>query len=91
MLTQLQIRDLAVIEAVTLDFGGGFTVLTGETGAGKSILIDALALALGERGDAGAVRAGASAIHRSSKCACSARRWRRGRDSRTTMRALRSA
>ena len=62
MLTQLQIRDLAVIEAVTLDFGGGFTVLTGETGAGKSILIDALALALGERGDAGAIRAGASRL-----------------------------
>jgi DNA repair protein RecN (Recombination protein N) len=37
MLTQLQIRDLAVIEAVTLDFGGGFTVLTGETGAGRYI------------------------------------------------------
>jgi len=62
MLSQLQIRDLAVIEDVTLDFGGGFTVLTGETGAGKSILIDALALAVGERGDAQAVRAGASRL-----------------------------
>jgi len=62
MLTQLQIRDLAVIEEVTLDFGSGFTVLTGETGAGKSILIDALALALGERGDAQAIRAGASRL-----------------------------
>lgn len=62
MLTQLQIRDLAVIEQVTLDFGSGFTVLTGETGAGKSILIDALALALGERGDAQAIRAGASRL-----------------------------
>ena len=41
MLTQLQIRDLAVIEAITVDFAQGFTVLTGETGAGKSILIDA--------------------------------------------------
>ena len=59
MLTQLQIRDLAVIEAITVDFEQGFTVLTGETGAGKSILIDALALALGERGDAQAIRAGA--------------------------------
>ncbi len=62
MLTQLQIRDLAVIEEVTLDFGSGFTVLTGETGAGKSILIDALALAVGERGDAQAIRAGASRL-----------------------------
>ena len=62
MLTQLQIRDLAVIEAITVDFEHGFTVLTGETGAGKSILIDALALALGERGDAQAIRAGASRL-----------------------------
>lgn len=62
MLTQLQIRDLAVIDEVTVDFGGGFTALTGETGAGKSILIDALALATGERGDAQAVRAGASRL-----------------------------
>lgn len=62
MLSQLQIRDLAVIEEVTLDFDSGFTVLTGETGAGKSILIDALALAVGERGDAQAIRAGASRL-----------------------------
>ena len=62
MLTQLQIRDLAVIEAITVDFACGFTVLTGETGAGKSILVDALALALGERGDAQAIRAGASRL-----------------------------
>lgn len=62
MLTQLQIRDLAVIEAITVDLQDGFTVLTGETGAGKSILIDALALALGERGDAQAIRAGASRL-----------------------------
>ena len=62
MLTQLQIRDLAVLEDVTVDFGSGFTVLTGETGAGKSILIDALALAVGERGDAQAIRAGASRL-----------------------------
>ena len=62
MLTQLQIRDLAVLEEVTVDFGSGFTVLTGETGAGKSILIDALALAVGERGDGQAIRAGASRL-----------------------------
>jgi DNA repair protein RecN (Recombination protein N) len=62
MLAQLQIRNLAVIEEVTVDLGKGFTVLTGETGAGKSILIDALALAIGERGDAQAIRAGASRL-----------------------------
>ncbi len=62
MLAQLHIRDLAILEDVTVDFDGGFTVLTGETGAGKSILIDALALALGERGDAQAIRAGASRL-----------------------------
>jgi DNA repair protein RecN (Recombination protein N) len=62
MLTQLQIRDLAVIEDVTVDFESGFTVLTGETGAGKSILIDALALAVGERADGQAIRAGASRL-----------------------------
>ncbi len=62
MLAQLQIRDLAVIEDVTIDLGRGFTVLSGETGAGKSILIDALALAIGERGDAQAIRAGASRL-----------------------------
>ncbi len=62
MLTQLQIRDLAVVEAVTVEFDQGFTALTGETGAGKSILIAALALALGERGDSQAIRAGASRL-----------------------------
>lgn len=62
MLTQLHIRDLAVLEEVTVDFSAGFTVLTGETGAGKSILIDALALVVGERGDAQAIRAGASRL-----------------------------
>ena len=62
MLRELQIRDLAVIEAVTVEFAGGFTALTGETGAGKSILIDALALAVGERGDAQAIRAGAARL-----------------------------
>jgi DNA repair protein RecN (Recombination protein N) len=59
MLTHLQIRDFAIIESVELDLGSGFTALTGETGAGKSILIDALLLAVGGRGDAGAVRHGA--------------------------------
>jgi DNA repair protein RecN (Recombination protein N) len=58
VLTQLSIRDFAIVDHLELDFGGGFTALTGETGAGKSILIDALSLALGERAGAELVRAG---------------------------------
>jgi DNA repair protein RecN (Recombination protein N) len=58
MLRQLSIRNLAVIDQLTLDFGTGFSVLTGETGAGKSILIDALGLVLGDRADPALVRAG---------------------------------
>ncbi|GGB26225.1 DNA repair protein RecN [Sphingomonas metalli] len=60
MLTQLSIRDVVLIEALDLDFGDGLGVLTGETGAGKSILLDALGLALGGRGDSGLVRHGAA-------------------------------
>ncbi len=59
MLTHLQIRDFAIVEAVELEFDRGFTALTGETGAGKSILVDALLLAVGGRADSGAVRHGA--------------------------------
>ena len=59
MLTSLDIRDVVLIEALRLDFPAGLGVLTGETGAGKSILLDSLGLALGGRGDAGLVRAGA--------------------------------
>ena len=58
MLKHLIIRDFVIVDTLELDFISGFTALTGETGAGKSILIDALSLALGERGDAGMVRAG---------------------------------
>ena len=59
MLTALSIRDVVLIERLDLSFGPGLTVLTGETGAGKSILLDSLGLALGARADAGLVRAGA--------------------------------
>ena len=58
MLTRLSIRNIVLIEALDLDFSGGLGVLTGETGAGKSILLDALGLVLGDRADSGLVRAG---------------------------------
>ncbi len=58
MLKFLSIRDFVIVSKLELEFSGGFTALTGETGAGKSILIDALLLALGERGDASMVRNG---------------------------------
>lgn len=58
MLKFLSIRDFVIVSSLELEFSAGFTALTGETGAGKSILIDALSLALGERGDAGMVRSG---------------------------------
>src|SRR4051812_50070440 len=60
MLSELRVRDLATIADVTLDLGPGLNVLTGETGAGKSMLVDALALLLGERAASGSVRPGAS-------------------------------
>ncbi|MBU1315225.1 MAG: DNA repair protein RecN [Alphaproteobacteria bacterium] len=58
MLVQLSIRDIVLIERLDLDFEAGLSVLTGETGAGKSILLDSLSLALGGRGDGGLVRHG---------------------------------
>lgn len=60
MLTGLNIRDVVLIEALDLDFRAGLGVLTGETGAGKSILLDSLGLALGMRADSGLVRQGAA-------------------------------
>lgn len=60
MLTALSIRDVVLIERLDLGFGPGLTVLTGETGAGKSILLDSLGLALGARAEAGLVRSGAA-------------------------------
>ncbi|MCG6857245.1 MAG: DNA repair protein RecN [Salaquimonas sp.] len=60
MLVQLSIRDIVLIERLDIDFPSGLSVLTGETGAGKSILLDALSLALGARGDGALVRSGAA-------------------------------
>ena len=58
MLRFLNIQNFVIVDRMEVEFGRGFTVLTGETGAGKSILIDALSLSLGERSDAGQVRNG---------------------------------
>ena len=62
MLASLSIRDVVLIDKLDLEFTGGLSVLTGETGAGKSILLDSLGLALGERGDSGLVRPGADRL-----------------------------
>ena len=58
-LKSISLRDFVIVHSLDLDLENGFTVLTGETGAGKSILIDALQLALGARADSGVVREGA--------------------------------
>lgn len=80
MLTSLHIRNLAVVAATDVEFADGLTVMTGETGAGKSILVDALALALGARGEArlvrdGAARAEISAVFDAAALPGSARHW----------------
>ena len=65
MLRELRVKNLAVIESLTVPFGPGLNVLTGETGAGKSILIDALTLLLGERAQpAETIRTGAETAQR---------------------------
>ncbi len=60
MLRRLALRDFVIVRSLEIEFDAGFSALTGETGAGKSILVDALQLALGSRGDAGVVREGSS-------------------------------
>jgi DNA repair protein RecN (Recombination protein N) len=60
MLSFLQIRDFTIVETLNLEFSGGFTAITGETGAGKSILVDALGLLKGNRADTAAIRDGAA-------------------------------
>lgn len=59
MLRTLSVQDFVIVDSIELDFDSGFSALTGETGAGKSILIDALALVLGGRADPGMIREGA--------------------------------
>ena len=59
MLLALSLRDFVIVRQLDLDFQSGFTVLTGETGAGKSIMLDALSLLLGGKADYGQVRSGA--------------------------------
>ena len=56
MLQRLEIHNFAIIQSLSVEFGPGFSVITGETGAGKSIAIDALGLCLGDRADAAMVR-----------------------------------
>ena len=79
MLTTLSIRDFAIISALDLRFSDGLTVVTGETGAGKSIVLDALKMLAGARADAGVVRAGAERAELSVEFALtdskSTRRW----------------
>ena len=66
MLQTISLRDFVIVDQLELDFASGFTVLTGETGAGKSILLDALSLVLGERADSSQIREGS---HRAEICA----------------------
>ncbi len=84
MLRHLHIRDYAIVDELQLEFAPGFTVLSGETGAGKSILIDALGLLLGDRADSGVVRSGAERADLSAgfelQDASAASRWLRERD-----------
>ncbi|QNM98435.1 DNA repair protein RecN [Chitinimonas koreensis] len=73
MLLSLHLRDFVIVDELDLSFGPGFTVLSGETGAGKSILIDALSLLLGQRAEAGVVRHGAERTELSAEFALAGR------------------
>ena len=77
MLTTLNLKDFVIIEQLSLDLAEGFTVLTGETGAGKSILIDAIELVRGARGDSDLVRTGAERANIVAEFSLTdeARRW----------------
>ena len=81
-LRQITLRDFVIVQTLELDLRNGFTVLTGETGAGKSILIDALQLALGARADAGVVREGCSKTDICAEFDCPAYRRRAGQEPR---------
>ena len=72
MLERLFIRDFILVDRLELDFASGFGALTGETGAGKSILVDALGLLLGGRADASVVRAGSDRAELSAEFSCAA-------------------
>ncbi|MDD5280067.1 DNA repair protein RecN [Acidithiobacillus sp.] len=84
MLLSLQVRNFALIDSVSIDFDAGLTVLTGETGAGKSILVDAIALLLGDKGHADSIRHGAEQAEISAEYALAsehaARQWLRDQD-----------
>ena len=84
MLRALSIRDYVIVERLDIEFAAGFTALTGETGAGKSILVDAVKLALGDRADATVVRAGAQRAEISAdfdiESLPEARRWLEAQD-----------
>src|SRR6187549_1578877 len=84
MLRALSIRDYIIVERLDIEFASGFTALTGETGAGKSILVDAVKLALGDRADSNVVRAGAQRAEISAdfdvESLPEARRWLESQD-----------
>src|ERR1700682_540589 len=86
MLRALSIRDYVIVDRLDLELASGFTALTGETGAGKSILVDALKLALGDRADAGVVREGTQRAEISADFDAAAlpevREWLAGQDLR---------